>query len=66
MAQPDGGGNGFATAEAIAAGSEHASSVDGFAPLAPEGPFAERPELLLAVAFAGGFLLGALLSRRGD
>jgi hypothetical protein len=65
MAQQDGGGNGFATAEVIAAASEHSSSVDGFGAAAPEGPFAEHPELLLCAGFFGGVLLAGMVSRLG-
>ena len=66
MTRQDGGGNGFATAEVIAAAPEQTSSVDGFSGAAPEGPFADRPELLLGAAIIGGFLLAGLVSRLGS
>ena len=65
MAQQNGGGDAFATAESVAASSQHASSLDGFAGAETDDPFAERPELLLGVAFLGGLLLGGLVSRVG-
>ena len=65
MAQQDGGGNGYATAEVVVAAPEHSSSLDGLASAAPDGPLAERPELLLGAAFVGGVLLAGLVSRLG-
>jgi hypothetical protein len=49
--------------EIISATDEHAASVDGFGSTAPEPPAAERPELLLGAAFAGGFVLARILRR---
>jgi hypothetical protein len=65
MAQQNGGGDAFATAESVAANSHGASSLDGFAGSATDDPFAERPELLLGAALLGGFLLAGLVSRFG-
>ena len=50
-------------AEIIAAADDPTQSVDGFGAVAPEGPAAERPELLLAGAFVGGFLLARIVRR---
>ena len=50
-------------AEIIAAAQDPAESVNGFGALAPESPVAERPELLLAAGFAGGFLLARIARR---
>jgi hypothetical protein len=50
-------------AEIIAAASDPAESVNGFGALAPEGPAAERPELLLAAGFVGGFLIARIVRR---
>jgi hypothetical protein len=49
--------------EMIVAADEHASSVNGFGSTTPEPPAADRPELLLGGAFAGGFLLARVLRR---
>ena len=49
--------------EIISAADEHASSVNGFGATTPEVPAAERPEVLLGAAFAGGFLLARILRR---
>jgi hypothetical protein len=58
------GDGGAATESVITAVPEEASSLDGYA-MAPEGAFAERPELLLGAAFLGGLLLAGLVSRLG-
>ena len=50
-------------AEIIASAQDPAQSVNGFAAVAPEGPAAEHPELLLAGAFVGGFLLARIVRR---
>jgi hypothetical protein len=50
-------------AEIIAAADDPAESVDGFGAVAPEGPAAERPELLIAGALVGGFLLARIVRR---
>ena len=63
MAQQNGSGQPFATAEGVAA-TAHVSS-DGFSGAAPEDPLADRPELLLGAALLGGFLLAGLVSRFG-
>jgi len=49
--------------EIITATDQHASSVNGFGATTPEPPAAERPEVLLGAAFAGGFLLARILRR---
>lgn len=49
--------------EIITAAGDPAESVDGFGAVAPEGLAAERPELLLAGAFVGGFLLARIVRR---
>ena len=53
-------------AEIIAAADDPAESVNGFGAVAPEGPVAERPELLLAGALVGGFLLARIVRRRAS
>ena len=50
-------------AEIIAGAQDPAESVDGFGAVAPEGPAAERPELLVAGALVGGFLLARVVRR---
>jgi hypothetical protein len=65
MAQQNGGGDAFATAEAVAADSNVGSSLDGFGGSAADDQFAERPELLLGAALLGGLLLAGLVSRFG-
>ena len=50
-------------AEIISAADDPAVSVDGFGAVAPESPAAERPELLLAGALVGGFLLARIVRR---
>lgn len=50
-------------AEIIAAADDPAESVNGAGAVAPEGPAAARPELLLGAAFAGGFLLARIVRR---
>lgn len=49
--------------EIISATDEHASSVNGFGATTPEVPPAERPEVLIGAAFAGGFVLARILRR---
>jgi hypothetical protein len=53
-------------AEIIVAAEDPAESVNGFGAVAPEGPAAERPELLVAGAFVGGFLLARIVRRLGS
>jgi hypothetical protein len=53
-------------AEIITAADDPVESVNGYGAVAPEGPATERPELLLAGAFAGGFLLARILMRRAS
>jgi hypothetical protein len=65
MAQRNGAGDAFATAESATANSDGASSLDGFAGSATDDPFAEQPELLLGAALLGGLLLAGLVSRFG-
>jgi hypothetical protein len=50
-------------AEIITSAEDPVQSADGFGAVAPEGPAAERPELLLAGAFVGGFLLARIVRR---
>jgi hypothetical protein len=50
-------------AEIITAADDPVESVNGYGAVAPEGPAAERPELLLGAAFAGGFLLARIVRR---
>ena len=50
-------------AEIIAAADDPVESVNGYGAVAPDGPAAERPELLLGAAFAGGFLLARIVRR---
>jgi hypothetical protein len=50
-------------AEIIAAADDPVESVNGYGAVAPEGPAAERPELLLGAALAGGFLLARIVRR---
>ena len=50
-------------AEIITAADDPAESVNGYGAVAPEGPAAERPELLLRRAFVGGFLLARIVRR---
>ena len=53
-------------AQIIAAAEDPAESVNGYGAVAPEGPATEHPGLLLAGAFAGGFLLARILRRRAS
>lgn len=53
-------------AEIITSAEDPVESVNGYGAVAPEGPTVERPELLLAGAFAGGFLLARILRRRAS
>ena len=53
-------------AEIITSADDPVESVNGYGAVAPEGPAAERPELLLARRFAGGFLLARILRRRAS
>jgi hypothetical protein len=50
-------------AEIISAADDPAVAGDGFGAVAPEGPAAEHPELLLAGALVGGFLLARIVRR---
>jgi hypothetical protein len=50
-------------AEIIAAADDPVESVNGYGAVAPEGPAAEHPELLLGAAFAGGLLLARIVRR---
>jgi hypothetical protein len=50
-------------AEIITAADDPVESVNGYGAVAPEGPAAERPELLLGAALAGGFLLARIVRR---
>jgi len=50
----------------ISAAEDPVESVNGFGAVAPEGPSAERPELLVAAAFVGGFLLARIVRRRAS
>jgi hypothetical protein len=50
-------------AEIITSADDPVESSNGFGAVAPEGPAAERPELLLAGAFVGGFLLARIVRR---
>ena len=47
----------------ISSATDPAESVNGFGAVAPEGPAAERPELLVAGAIVGGFLLARIVRR---
>ena len=53
-------------AEIIVEADDPVESVNGYGAVAPEGPAAERPELLLGAAFAGGFLLARIVRRRAS
>jgi hypothetical protein len=53
-------------AEIITAADDPVESVNGYGAVAPEGPANEHPELLLAGAFAGSFLLARILRRRAS
>ena len=53
-------------AEIVASAQDPAESVNGFGAVAPESPATERPEILLAVALAGGFLLARIVRRRAS
>ncbi len=53
-------------AEIITSADDPVESVNGYGAVAPESPAADRPELLLAGAFAGGFLLARILRRRAS
>jgi hypothetical protein len=50
-------------AEIITAADDPTQSVDGFGAVAPESPAAEHPELILAAALVGGFLLARIVRR---
>jgi hypothetical protein len=63
MDEQNGSGDGVG-ASVVTTATEQPSSLDGYA-IAPEGPAAERPELLLGAAFVGGLLLAGLVSRLG-
>jgi hypothetical protein len=65
LADQDGAGDGAAMEEAITAAHEDASSLNGFAGAAPQGPVADRPEVLVAAAVLGGLLLARVVSRLG-
>ena len=49
--------------EIISAADEHAASVNGSGATTPEIPAADKPEVLLGAAFAGGFVLAKILRR---
>jgi hypothetical protein len=49
--------------EIITAADEHAASVNGAGATTPEITPADRPEVLLGAAFAGGFLLARIVRR---
>jgi hypothetical protein len=49
--------------EIIVSAQDPAESVNGFAAVAPDSPAAERPELVIAGAFVGGFLLARIARR---
>ena len=53
-------------AEIITAADDPVESVNGFGAVAPEGPAAERPELCVGAAFAGGFMLARIVRRRAS
>jgi hypothetical protein len=65
MAHQNGGGVNVGAAGMMTPDGEATSSIDGFSGAAPERPFEERPELLVAAAFVAGVLIGGLVSRRG-
>jgi hypothetical protein len=50
-------------AQIISAADDSVESVNGFGAVAPEGPAAERPEVLMGAAFAGGFILARIVRR---
>jgi hypothetical protein len=50
-------------AEIIVSAEDPTESVNGFGAVAPDSPAAERPELLVAGAFVGGFLLARIVRR---
>jgi hypothetical protein len=50
-------------AEIITAADDPVESVNGYGAVAPEGPAAEHPEVLLGAALAGGFLLARIVRR---
>ena len=47
----------------ITAADDPTRSVDGYGAVAPESPATERPELVVAGAFVGGFLLARIVRR---
>jgi hypothetical protein len=56
--------NDYDPTKIITAADEQAVSVNGFGATMPELPVAaERPEVLLGAAFAGGFLVARILRR---
>jgi hypothetical protein len=62
----NGSGNGVATDETFAVMAEgEQASLDGFAGASPGDPFTDHPELLVAAALLGGFMIAALVSRVG-
>ncbi len=50
-------------AEIITSADDPVESVNGYGAVAPDGPAAEHPELLLGAAFAVGFLLARIVRR---
>ena len=48
-------------AEIIVSAEDPTESVNGFGAVAPDSPATERPELLVAGAFVGGFLLARIV-----
>jgi hypothetical protein len=49
--------------EIITGAQDPVESVNGYGAVAPEDPLAEHPELLVAAALAGGFLLARIVRR---
>jgi hypothetical protein len=65
MANQNGGGVNVGATGAVTSNGDAMSSLDGFGGATQESSFEERPELLVAAAFAAGVLIGGLVSRRG-
>ena len=49
--------------EIISATDTHTASVNGSSATTPQIPAADKPEVLLGAAFAGGFVLAKILRR---